>query len=123
LRGIDAEIIVVDNNSTDYSCEMMKTFSSIKLIENKENVGFSKGNNWCCSGKRRLCLYSKSGYSCCRGYIYKSFGFQRRTKLGIVGVKLMTALVISFLKVNGEFNTFVAFTKMAGLYKIFPNQN
>jgi glycosyltransferase involved in cell wall biosynthesis len=24
LRGIDAEIIVVDNNSTDYSCEMMK---------------------------------------------------------------------------------------------------
>jgi hypothetical protein len=35
----------------------------------------------------------------------------------------LTALVISFLKVNGEFNTFVAFTKMAGLYKIFPNQN
>jgi hypothetical protein len=32
----------------------------------------------------------------------------------------LTALVISFLKVNGEFNTFVAFTKMAGLYKIFP---
>jgi hypothetical protein len=42
-------------------------------------------------------------------------------KLGIVGVKL-TALVISFLKVNGEFNTFVAFTKMAGLYKIFPKK-
>jgi GT2 family glycosyltransferase len=42
LRGIDAEIIVVDNNSTDYSWNDEKHFPSIKLIENKENVGFQK---------------------------------------------------------------------------------
>ncbi|PHS65612.1 MAG: glycosyl transferase family 2 [Flavobacterium sp.] len=46
IKGIDAEIIVIDNNSPDESCAMMKTkFSEITLIENKENVGFSKANN------------------------------------------------------------------------------
>ncbi|WP_203257907.1 glycosyltransferase family 2 protein [Hyunsoonleella ulvae] len=43
---IDAEIIVVDNDSEDGSCKMIKDkFPDVKLIENKENYGFSKGNN------------------------------------------------------------------------------
>jgi len=46
LVGLNAEIIVVDNNSKDGSCEMVKIkFPNVKLIENKENSGFSKGNN------------------------------------------------------------------------------
>lgn len=46
IVNIDAEIIVVDNNSEDDSCEMVKElFPDVKLIENKENSGFSKGNN------------------------------------------------------------------------------
>ncbi len=46
LQGIDAEIIVVDNASKDDSCQMVKkNFPRVKLIENKENVGFSKANN------------------------------------------------------------------------------
>lgn len=46
IKDIDAEIIVVDNNSKDDSCTMVSTlFPSVKLIENKENFGFSKGNN------------------------------------------------------------------------------
>ena len=46
IQNIDAEIIVVDNNSPDESCKMVAAlFPSIKLIENKENCGFSKGNN------------------------------------------------------------------------------
>ena len=46
LEGIDSEIIVIDNASSDASCEMMKTkFPHIKLIENKDNLGFPKGNN------------------------------------------------------------------------------
>jgi len=45
LINLDAEIIVVDNNSSDDSCEMMKQlFPHIKLIENPVNVGFPKGN-------------------------------------------------------------------------------
>lgn len=46
LVNIDAEIIVIDNNSEDESCTMVKAlFPQVKLIENKENFGFSKGNN------------------------------------------------------------------------------
>ncbi|MGB0980644.1 MAG: glycosyltransferase family 2 protein [Winogradskyella sp.] len=46
INGIDAEIIVVDNNSIDDSCTMVKQlFPTVHLIENKVNLGFSKGNN------------------------------------------------------------------------------
>lgn len=46
LIHIDSEIIVIDNLSKDDSCEMVKRqFPKVKLIENSENYGFSKGNN------------------------------------------------------------------------------
>ena len=46
LSDLDAEIIVVDNNSSDDSCYMVKSlFPNVIIIENKENYGFSKGNN------------------------------------------------------------------------------
>lgn len=44
--SIEAEVIVVDNNSSDDSCAMVQQlFPNIKLIPNKDNFGFSKGNN------------------------------------------------------------------------------
>lgn len=40
------EVIVVDNNSNDGSVEMVrKEFSSVRLIINKENLGYGKANN------------------------------------------------------------------------------
>lgn len=46
IKNIEAEIIVIDNNSPDDSCQMMRTvFPHIKCIENKENVGFAIANN------------------------------------------------------------------------------
>jgi len=46
ITEIDAEIIVVDNNSSDDSCTMVKElFPDVQLLENKDNVGFSKANN------------------------------------------------------------------------------
>lgn len=45
-KHIESEIIVVDNNSPDDSCAMVKElFPEVTLIENKENLGFSKANN------------------------------------------------------------------------------
>ena len=42
----DYEIIVVDNSSTDKSIDIIKNeFPSVKLIINKKNYGFAKGNN------------------------------------------------------------------------------
>jgi len=46
LVDLDAEIIVVDNNSPDDSCKMVETnFPEVTLIANKENYGFAKANN------------------------------------------------------------------------------
>ncbi|UCC39908.1 MAG: glycosyltransferase family 2 protein [Candidatus Aminicenantes bacterium] len=40
------EIIVIDNSSVDESLQMIKReFPDVKVIENKENLGFSKANN------------------------------------------------------------------------------
>lgn len=46
IEGLDAEIIVVDNQSSDDSCEMVESyFPHVTLIQNEKNYGFSKGNN------------------------------------------------------------------------------
>ena len=39
------EIIIVDNASTDKTINIIKEFSSIELIQNKNNLGFGKANN------------------------------------------------------------------------------
>jgi len=45
-RTVDAEIFVVDNNSSDGSNEMVQSlFPEVHLIANKDNTGFSKANN------------------------------------------------------------------------------
>jgi len=44
--GVTYEIFVVDNASSDESCEMVeKEFSEVRLIRNSENCGFAKANN------------------------------------------------------------------------------
>jgi GT2 family glycosyltransferase len=44
--GLACEVFVVDNNSVDGSCQMVREkFPEVILIENKENVGFSRANN------------------------------------------------------------------------------
>jgi O-antigen biosynthesis protein len=46
LKNMNAEVVVVDNDSADGSCQMVKEkFPNVTLIENKKNVGFSKANN------------------------------------------------------------------------------
>jgi len=45
-EGYEAEIFVVDNNSVDGSVsEVRLKFPGVNLIDNKENVGFSRANN------------------------------------------------------------------------------
>jgi len=45
-KGIDFEVIYVDNASEDGSVEMVKEeFPGVRIIENKENKGFIKANN------------------------------------------------------------------------------
>ncbi|MEI6455975.1 MAG: glycosyltransferase [bacterium] len=46
INGLECEVFVVDNNSVDGSIKMVKEkFPEVRLIENKDNAGFSKANN------------------------------------------------------------------------------
>jgi GT2 family glycosyltransferase len=126
LQHIDGEIIVIDNNSADDSCQMMKTrFPDIKLIENKENTGFPKGNN---IGEAE----AKGEYICilnpdtvvAEDTFTKILNSKLQTpnsKLGIIGCKLIDGKG-NFLPESkrGIPTPWVAFTKIFGLYKIFP---
>jgi len=45
-RGVDADIYVVDNASSDGSGELVRhRFPRVHLVENVKNVGFARGNN------------------------------------------------------------------------------
>jgi GT2 family glycosyltransferase len=44
--NLNIEIIVVDNHSADESCNMIRRrFKDVILIDNQDNVGFSRANN------------------------------------------------------------------------------
>ena len=45
-KGLEVEVFVVDNSSVDGSIKMVRDkFPDVILIENKENLGFSRANN------------------------------------------------------------------------------
>jgi len=124
LNNIDAEIIVVDNNSSDDSCEMMKQlFPHIKLIQNKENVGFPKGNNIAVAEAKGeyICVLNPDTVVA-EDTFTKIFNSKLQTpnsKLGIIGCKLIDGRG-NFLPESkrGVPTPWVAFTKIFGLYKI-----
>ncbi|MGI5841356.1 MAG: glycosyltransferase family 2 protein [Patescibacteria group bacterium] len=45
LNNLEKEIIVVDNNSSDNTVSLISKIPNVKVIVNKDNFGFSKGNN------------------------------------------------------------------------------
>ncbi|PWA10791.1 glycosyltransferase family 2 protein [Flavobacterium laiguense] len=127
LKNIDSEIIVIDNNSSDDSCEMMKTrFPNVKLIQNNQNLGFPKGNN--------IGVEQASGEYICilnpdtvvaEDTFEKVLAFAKnQIDLGIIGVKLIDGTG-NFLPESkrGIPTPWVAFTKITGLYKLFPKSN
>lgn len=125
LLTLDAEIIVVDNNSSDESCLMMKSkFPNVKLIQNNSNCGFPKGNNIGvehASGKY-ICILNPDTVVAEDTFIKVLAFAERQIDLGIVGCKLIDGTG-SFLPESkrGIPTPWVAFTKIFGLYKVFPN--
>lgn len=92
LEGVDSEIIVIDNNSKDGSCDMVREkFPSITLIENTSNVGFSKANN-------QAVQVAKGEYVCilnpdtvvAEDTFESVLNFaEKQTNLGIIGCRLI----------------------------------
>lgn len=124
LQHIDGEIIVIDNNSSDDSCQMMKTrFPHIKFIENKGNTGFPKGNNiGVAEAKGKyICILNPDTVVAEDTFekILNTKNWQLNT--GILGCKLIDGTG-NFLPESkrGIPTPWVAFTKIFGLYNFFP---
>jgi len=124
INGIDAEIIVVDNNSVDGSVKMLKDkFQDIVLIENKENSGFSKANNQAiviAKGKYILLLNPDTVVEF--DTFKKVINFADNTPdAGGIGVKMIDGRG-KFLPESkrGLPTPQVAFYKIFGLAKLFP---
>lgn len=123
-KNMDAEIIVVDNASIDGSVHWIKKqFPSVIVIENKNNLGFPKGNN---IGVAK----AKGTYVCilnpdtvvAEDTFKKSLAFmEKNPDVGIMGPQLLDGAG-RFLKESkrGVPTPWVAFTKVTGLYKISP---
>ncbi|ESU26307.1 glycosyl transferase, group 2 family protein [Flavobacterium limnosediminis JC2902] len=124
LENIDGEIIVVDNLSVDDSCAMMKhRFPNVKLIENKANLGFPKGNNIGVAEAtgEYICILNPDTVVA-EDTFEKVLAFAKsETDLGIVGCKLVdgTGNFLPECK-RGVPTPWVSITKIFGLYKIFP---
>lgn len=91
-KNINYEIIVSDNNSTDGSIEMVKEkFPQVKLIENKENLGFPKGNNVAIrQSKGRYILLLNSDTVVLEDCLSKCIGYMDVSKnIGVLGCKVV----------------------------------
>jgi GT2 family glycosyltransferase len=105
---------------------MKAKFPHIKLIENKENSGFPKGNNIGVAQAKGeyLCILNPDTIVAEDTFtkIMKTENWQLNT--GIVGCKLIDGSG-AFLPESkrGVPTPWVAFTKIFGLYKLFPKSN
>ena len=92
IQNLNAEIIVVDNASTDGSKEMMQTFfSEITYLYQTENVGFPKGNNIgvkCAKGKY-ICILNPDTVVAEDTFSRLLKFAETKEKLGVIGCKLV----------------------------------
>jgi GT2 family glycosyltransferase len=127
LRNIHSEIIVVDNDSSDESCEMIKMrFPNVKLIQNSQNLGFPKGNNIGVAQAKGdyICILNPDTVVA-EDTFEKVLAFaKKQNDLGMIGVKLIDGTG-NFLPESkrGIPTPWVAFTKITSLYKLFPKSN
>ena len=122
LEGIDGEIIVIDNNSSDDSCVMMQQrFPEVKLISNTENLGFPKGNNIGVAQAKGeyICILNPDTIVAEDTFFKILNPINWTPETGIIGCKLIDGAG-NFLPESkrGIPTPWVSFTKIFGLYKI-----
>ncbi len=122
--GIDAEIIVVDNDSKDGSVDYLQPlFPRIKFIANKTNFGFGKANNKAieiCKGEFILFLnpdtiVPEDCFSNCINF------FKSHSNCGAVGVQMIDGSGNFLAESKRSFPSLSsAFYKLVGLSILFP---
>lgn len=121
---MEAEVIVIDNNSTDGSREFFSNrFSNVRFIWKNENAGFAKANNEALKlAKGEKILFLNPDTILPEDCLEKCWQFSKQqNKLGALGIRMIDGSG-NFLPESkrGFPSFFTSFCKMAGLTALFP---
>ena len=121
---LELEVFVVDNDSADDSVAMLHSrFPQVKLIENKENLGFARANNQAlrqCTGEYILLLnpdtlVERDTFATCIDFMAS------HPDCGALGVKMVDGKGRYLKESKRGFPTPAAsFYKLSGLIRLFP---
>jgi GT2 family glycosyltransferase len=123
-KELPMEVFVVDNNSADGSCVMVRNlFPDVRLIENMENMGFSKANNQAmrmASGEFQLILNPDTVVD--ESTFSKILNFMdTHPEAGALGVRMIDGKGTFLPESKRALPTpWVSFYKVFGLAALFP---
>ena len=127
ITGLDAEVWVVDNHSTDSSIEYLRPrFPEVNFIENQDNPGFAKANNQAIrmsSGEYVLLLNPDTvvGEESLRSLCYF---MDEHSEAGGIGVKMIEGHGQFLPESKRSFpSPWISFCKIFGLSKLFPQSH
>jgi GT2 family glycosyltransferase len=123
-QQIDAEIIVIDNCSTDGSIAYLQPkFSQVHFVENTENIGFGKANNQALAlANGEYILFLNPDTIVPENCFTESIGFYEQTpNCGALGIKMVDGKGVFLPESKRAFpSPLTSFFKLVGLSNIFP---
>jgi len=90
-QGFDYEIIIVDNNSSDNSIEIIENqFDNISLIKSETNLGFAAGNNIGVKNSKGDYILLLNNDTVLLDNIYPAIELLKNNQnIGVVGIKML----------------------------------
>lgn len=124
LEGMDAEVIVVDNASTDTSAALLpKEFPGVQFIWLKENLGFGKANNLAMEKARGEYFLVLNPDTLIPEHFFKQFLEKQETHKinGATGFRMIDGSGAYLPESKRGFpDGMTSFFKMSGLVRLFP---
>ena len=124
IKKIDAEVIVVDNASSDGSLEFLQPlFPEVKFIQNKSNVGFSKAcNQGFKLSKGEFILFLNPDTIVSEDCFEKCISFfKEKNDCGALGVRMIDGSGNFLAESKRSFpSPFISMFKLIGLASLFP---
>lgn len=121
-KKIDYEIIIVDNNSDEGNIESeLNGFTSVKLIQNKYNMGFAAANNQGIKiAKGKYIFFLNNDTLFIEDSISKLLDFSKDSDEYIIGCKLLNSDLTIQPSINDRDTLLNSFGENFFLYKFFP---